>query len=93
VGYNYNGTVSASFWDIETSGQSSSDGGTGLPTEQMQTESIFTDASWDFIEIWNIGENQTYPFLRVYPAGDINHDDIVNFYDLAILAGRWLEGN
>jgi len=57
----------------------------------MKTESTFTDANWDFIEIWDIGENQTYPFLRVYPAGDINHDDIVNFHDLAILADHWLQ--
>jgi len=79
------------FWDIETGGP---DNGIGTPllTAQMQTESTFTDAGWDFIEIWDIGENQTYPFLRVYPAGDINHDDIVNFYDLAIIASHWLEG-
>ena len=59
VGYNYDGTVSASFWDIETTGQSSSAGGEGKTTAEMQTESTFTDAGWDFIEIWNIGENQT----------------------------------
>ncbi len=82
-----------SFWDVETTGQSTSDGGIGKTTAEMKTESTFTDAGWDFIEVWNIGENQTYPFLRVYLAGDINHDDIVNFYDFAILAGRWLEGS
>lgn len=102
VGYNCNfcdpdvgecwwGIVLASFWDIETTGQSSSDGGEGKTTAEMQTRSTFTDAGWDFIEIWNIGENQTYPFLRTHPAGDINHDDIVNFYDLAILAEHWLQ--
>jgi len=85
------GTVSDSFWDIQTSGQSTSDGGEGKTTAQMQTESTFTDAGWDFIEIWDIGENQTYPFLRTHPASDINHDDIVNFYDFAILADHWLQ--
>ncbi len=90
VGLHIVGEIEASFWDIETGGP---DNGIGTPlsTIEMQTESTFTDAGWDFIEIWNIGENQTYPFLRVYPAGDINHDDIVNFYDLAILADHWLE--
>lgn len=83
--------VFSSFWDVNTSGQTSSAGGEGKTTVEMQTEGIFTDAGWNFVEIWDIGENQTYPFLRVYPAGDINHDDIVNFYDLAILANRWLE--
>jgi len=91
VGDHYMGTVLASFWDIETSGQTTSDGGEGKTTAEMKTESTFTDANWDFIEIWDIGENQTYPFLRVYPAGDINHDDIVNFHDLAILADHWLQ--
>jgi len=81
-----------SFWDVNTSGQTSSASGEGKTTAEMQTESTFTGAGWDCIEIWNIGENQTYPFLRVYPAGDINHDDIVNFYDFAIIGDHWLEG-
>jgi len=92
VGYGDANDVNTSFWDIETGGPDNAIG-TPLPTVEMQTDSIFTDAGWDFIDVWNIGENQTYPFLRVYSAGDINHDDIVNFYDLAILAGQWLEGN
>jgi len=84
--------VIASFWDIETSGQTSSAGGTGKTTAEMQTESPFTDAGWDFVEVWDIGEEQTYPFLRMYPAGDLNHDGIVNMLDFAILAEHWLEG-
>jgi hypothetical protein len=60
-------------------------------TVQMQQRSTFTDAGWDFVEVWDIGENQTYPFLRVYPPGDLNHDGIVNSIDVAILAGHWLE--
>jgi len=86
------GTITSCFWDIETSDCNVSDGGTGLPTAQMQRRSTFTDAGWDFVEIWDIGENQTYPFLRTHLAGDIDHDSIVNFYDLAILADYWLEG-
>ncbi|MHC4546355.1 MAG: hypothetical protein ACYSYL_17895 [Planctomycetota bacterium] len=57
----------------------------------MQTMSTFTDASWDFINVWDIGENQTYPYLRVCLAGDINKDGIVNFLDIAITANQWLE--
>ena len=37
------------FWDVETSGLSESDGGTGLTTAQMQDPNIFMDAGWDFI--------------------------------------------
>ena len=69
-----------------------SDGGQPKTTEQMQTQATFNDAGWDFVEIWNIGENQTYPYLRVYPAGDLNHDKKVNLLDFAVLGGNWLEG-
>jgi hypothetical protein len=101
MGFN-SGSVLNCFWDTDTQthGVTESIGdnlGTatnvaGLPTTQSQTKSTFTDAGWDFIEIWNIGENQTYPYLRVHPAGDINHDDIINMLDFAIFANHWLEG-
>jgi hypothetical protein len=85
------GTVIASFWDVETSDCNFSAGGTGKTTAEMKTMSTFIDAGWDFVEIWGIGENQTYPFLRNEPAGDLNHDKKVNLIDLAILASHWLE--
>ncbi|MCK4979554.1 MAG: PKD domain-containing protein [Candidatus Delongbacteria bacterium] len=71
VGCNYNSEVNNSFWDTETSGQSWSDGGTGKTTAEMQTQSTFTDAGWDFIfetangtdDIWFlfINFNNGYP--------------------------------
>jgi hypothetical protein len=77
VGSNY-GTVSNSFWDTETSGQPTSDGGTGNTTAEMQNVTTFSDASWDIIAvadpgtrntsyIWNIVNNVTYPFLSWQP--------------------------
>jgi hypothetical protein len=68
------GTVSNSFWDMETSGQSTSDGGTGKTTAEMQDIATFLDANWDIIavadpgtcndsHIWNIVNGATYPFL------------------------------
>ena len=65
------GNILNSFWDIETSGQTISSGGTGLTTAEMQTESTFTDAGWDFVgetangteDIWWILEGQDYPRL------------------------------
>ena len=83
--------VEGSFWDVQTSGQTESSGGTGKMTAEMQTKSTFTEAGWDFIEIWGIGENQTYPYLRFAPAGDLNIDSKVDLFDLAILASHWLE--
>ena len=58
----------------------------------MQTENTYIDYGWDFVDVWNIGEKQTYPFLRVYPAGDLNHDGSVDMLDLATLANHWLVG-
>jgi hypothetical protein len=75
VGKNNNGTVSNSFWDIETSGQATSDGGTGKNTTAMQDIITFSGAGWDIIEvadldtpnpayIWNIPTTPPdYPFL------------------------------
>jgi hypothetical protein len=92
VGGNQWGTTMASFWDKQTSGRSLSAGGTGKTTAEMKTVRTFANAGWDFVEIWSIGENQTYPFLRTEPAGDLNCDKKVDLADLAILALHWLEG-
>jgi hypothetical protein len=59
-----NDVVIASFWNIETSGQSSSAGGTGKTTAEMQTKNTFTSAGWDFTtSVWTIKENEDYPRL------------------------------
>ena len=73
VGENNYGTVSNSFWDTQTSGQDTSDGGTGKNTTEMQKIITFSDAGWNIITvalnetnpsyIWNIVNNVTYPFL------------------------------
>jgi hypothetical protein len=59
------GVVIHSFWDIETSGQTASAGGTGKNTTEMQTEATFTGAGWNFDDIWDINsmENDGYPYL------------------------------
>jgi hypothetical protein len=74
VGYSDQGTVSGSFWNIETSGQSTSAGGTGKTTAEMQLIATFQGAGWNIIAVenagtrnlaytWNIVNEQTYPFL------------------------------
>ena len=70
VGRFQGGSIAESFWDIETSGQSSSAGGIGLTTAEMQTALTFLNAGWDFInetengtdDIWKITEG-FYPHL------------------------------
>jgi len=61
VGYQYHGTTLYSYWDIETSGTNISDGGEGKTTAEMQTKSTFTNAGWDFVNIWTIREGVDYP--------------------------------
>jgi len=71
VGYGAWASVTSSFWDTDTSQLSSSDGGTGLTTQELQTASTFLEAGWDFVgesengpnDVWKIVEGQTYPLL------------------------------
>jgi len=93
VGYYYGGTISNISNCYVTSSVSGNErvGGESKTTAEMKKESTFTNAEWDFVEIWDIGENQTYPFLRTHLPSDINKDDETNFLDLAILAEHWLD--
>ncbi|MCX6010568.1 MAG: hypothetical protein NTW48_11210 [Chloroflexi bacterium] len=79
VGSGQRGTTSNSFWDVETSGQPTSDGGTGKTTAEMKNISTFSGAGWNIVAvanpdirnpsyIWNIVDGQTYPFLSWQPV-------------------------
>jgi hypothetical protein len=71
VGYAPEGSINLSFWDMETSNQATSDGGTGLITIEMRTAAIFLDAGWDFIgetingpnDVWKMWDGYDYPRL------------------------------
>ncbi|MFA5056253.1 MAG: GLUG motif-containing protein [Dehalococcoidia bacterium] len=75
IGFNDNCSVSVSFWDMQTSGQLTSAGGTGLNTSEMKDFFTFYAAGWDLIcesdngtdDIWGIdysgASNNGYPFL------------------------------
>jgi hypothetical protein len=49
-GYGEAGAVHASFWDVQTSGRTTSAGGTGKTTAEMQNRATFLRAGWDFVE-------------------------------------------
>jgi len=75
VGENsYSGTVTTSFWDIETSGQTTSAGGTGKTTAEMQDIRTYQDAGWDFVgeivngthDFWLMPEAGGYPVLSIF---------------------------
>lgn len=99
VGYSYSSVSSIQncFWDtlinpdMNGIGNKSDPNLIGLPTAQMQMRDTFADADWDMVNVWDIGENQTYPFLRKHLPSDINKDGETNFYDFAILAENWLK--
>jgi hypothetical protein len=72
VGKNYEyALITACFWDIETSRQTASAGGTGKTTAEMQTASMFLNAGWDFVgetknstaDLWWILEGKDHPRL------------------------------
>lgn len=64
IGLNTDTSVRHSFWNAETSGHETSDGGTRNSTERMILRNTFTSEGWNFTNIWNINENITYPYLR-----------------------------
>ena len=69
--YQGQGIVTLCFWDMQTSGQATSAGGTGKAKAEMQTAATFLAAGWDFVgetvngteDIWWILEGKDYPRL------------------------------
>lgn len=61
VGLN-SGTVSHSYYDSLTSGQSDTDKGTPLITSEMEQQASFS--GWDFTNVWDIQEGSGYPTLQ-----------------------------
>jgi len=65
------GNITSSFWDMETSGQATSAGGTGLTTAEMHDINTYLNAGWDFVDetsngtcdYWQISPDD-YPRLR-----------------------------
>jgi hypothetical protein len=62
------GSVQDCYWDTQTSGTSSSAGGTGKTTAEMKTQNTFVN--WDFTNVWSInsGVNDGYPHLQGTPT-------------------------
>ncbi len=64
IGAESGASVNNSYWDSNTSGRSSSAGGTGETNSNMMTQSTFS--GWDFSTTWTItqGTNFSYPYLQ-----------------------------
>lgn len=90
------GTVTDSYWDIETSGREDSPSGTYLTSYEMQQQGSFSE--WDFGSVWGI-ESGSYPYLlwqendyipylpvlnAVYDNVEIQEDSAVNLIDVLL---------
>ncbi|MFP4655842.1 MAG: PGF-pre-PGF domain-containing protein, partial [Methanohalobium sp.] len=66
IGWNNEGSVTSAYWDTETTGQDSSDGGTPLTTSEMKGDESKTKMKFDFGNTWNvvdISNSISYPYL------------------------------
>jgi rhodanese-related sulfurtransferase len=76
------GIINSCFWDIQTSGQTTSDCGVGKTTTEMQDPSTFIAEGWDFVsqpdgphDIWIEPEGGGYPMLWWQsPSGSVLPD-------------------
>lgn len=95
IGRNYGSGITGCFWDIQTSGQTSSYGGTGKTTEQMLDVNTFLDVGWDFnTPVWKICQGENYPKLAwQIPYGNFVCPDGVSFEDLAYFLLHWMSTN
>ena len=69
-----------SYWNEETSGRDSSDGGEPRTTQQMTWEYDDTYDNWDFDDVWVDGDHYTikdHQGNRGYPA--LHYQDIINY--------------
>jgi len=83
IGYKNTGVINNCFWDKDVCTIDSSAGGTPKTTSDMKTKSTFTNAGWDFANIWNIDgvTNQGYPFLQV---SSVSVKDYTSFNDFTL---------
>ena len=103
VGGNDGGVVTLSFWDVESSSVSESDGGVGLTTLEMQSLQTYLDANWDWAgetgngtnDFWQLQEG-SYPSLAVFsgwmppiPAGSGTSEDPYRLTDANELGTVW----
>lgn len=95
IGRNKDSIVETSFWDVETSGLSISDGGEPRATTEFHSPLPFLDAHWktDFDpetrESWCLRTGSYPRGAWDCVDGDCDGDDDVDLRDFAFLADRW----
>ncbi len=104
LGADWGGEISDCFWDIQASGQTTSYGGTGKTSAEMQIARTFLEAGWDFAgetangieDTWWIIEGKDYPRLWwELTDGDRKATDMsaceADFSDAEIMISRRLK--
>ena len=64
-------SILCSFWDIQTSGQTTSAGGEGKTTAEMRNINTFLNASWDFVNIWQMPGDNNYLILSFFAEPNV----------------------
>ena len=62
IGKNTSGTITLSYYDKETTGQTDTGKGEGKTTADMKKQDTFV--GWDFTDIWSMVEDTSYPTLK-----------------------------
>ncbi|XPV82597.1 MAG: MBG domain-containing protein [Halarcobacter sp.] len=95
VGENY-GTITNSFWDIDTTGQTnSSGGGTGIhsSTDTIDAFTKSTYKDFDFTNTWFMIDGETRPFLRMEYSTNITNDHQLQLMAMDLTANYTLAKN
>jgi len=89
VGYQSLPSVTDSYWDTETSGQTTSAGGEGRTTDEMTypyADNTYVD--WNFETIWAADEDHTvnygYPYLQDTPLVSAEDDFVISQSEVVI---------
>jgi len=72
VGYVSSASIDSCFWNVDSSGWSTSAGGEGKSDAEMKTGSTYTNSGWDFTGIWDVNssKNNGYPYLQWQNPGE-----------------------
>ena len=88
IGEQWNSTTTNSYWNVNTSGQASSAGGSGRTTFDMtHPYTPNTYVGWDFVDIWSHDEsheaNMGYPYLSEVTV-EIDDNILAELFPLTI---------
>ena len=89
VGQNSSGVIKNSFWDIQTSGRTTSAGGTGKTIAKMNDINTFLSVGWDFVDETVNGTEDIWRMItNNYPIHSWTEGFTLNVAELVIEEGQ-----